>query len=77
MTRKFLSFKIRKAILERDNYKCIICGTTNRNSKLEIDHIIPIIRGGTNDFDNLCTLCIECNRGKSDDIIRIPIQKNK
>ncbi len=77
MARKLISFKIRKAILERDNYRCAICGNTNRHSKLEVDHIIPIVRGGTNDFDNLCILCEECNRGKCDDLIRIPIVKNK
>lgn len=77
MKRKLISFKVRKAILERDRYRCVICGDTNRNSKLEIDHIIPIVKGGTNDFDNLCTLCLKCNRGKNDDLLRIPIQKNK
>jgi hypothetical protein len=32
---------------------------------LEIDHIIPVVDGGTNDRANLVTACFDCNRGKS------------
>ena len=36
---------------------------------LEIDHIIPIAKGGQTVEDNLQTLCWKCNRAKSDKII--------
>lgn len=75
--RRNISFKVRKAILTRDNFKCNICGATNRQSMLEVDHIIPFVKGGTNDFDNLVTLCVSCNRGKNDDILRIKKLKTK
>ena len=39
------------------------------NVALEIDHIIPLSRGGTDELQNLQTLCYNCNREKSDLII--------
>ena len=77
MERKQISFKVKKAIFERDRYRCVCCGATNKDKQLEVDHIIPVSREGTNDFDNLATLCISCNRGKSDELIRINAIKNK
>lgn len=40
---------------------CWVCLSTER---LEVDHIIPISRGGTNDISNLTTLCRSCNSSK-------------
>lgn len=37
---------------------CIWCGSTER---LTLDHIIPIMDGGTNDQCNAQTLCYSCN----------------
>ena len=54
--------KIRAKIFSRDNYKCVLCGSTEN---LTIDHIISIYRGGTDDDDNLQTLCNRCNAGKA------------
>ena len=34
----------------------------------EIDHIVPIKHRGTNDLDNLCLSCFDCNRYKSSDV---------
>jgi hypothetical protein len=64
--RKTISKKIRILILERDGYKCRLCGKTGAETKLEVDHRIPVAKGGTDSLDNLWTLCIDCNRGKSD-----------
>ncbi len=51
----------RPRILERDGYGCVRCDSTDR---LEIDHILPLARGGGNEDDNLQTLCRPCNRRK-------------
>lgn len=59
---------LRFRILKRDGYRCQMCG---RNAKdhgaiLEVDHIVPRAKGGTDDPTNLWTLCFDCNRGKRD-----------
>lgn len=66
-------------VFERDNYTCRICGRnpTEDNVKLEVDHIIPFSQGGSNKIDNLQTLCFDCNRGKSDKILKNHINKVK
>lgn len=60
ITKKVLEF-----IFTRDKFTCKICGVKDSTrSILEIDHIIPVSRGGTDKIDNLQTLCIDCNREK-------------
>ena len=62
------------AILKRDNYTCGYCGATG--VELEIDHIKPVSKGGTNEQNNLITACKKCNRDKSDSEDWTPIKKN-
>jgi|SRR3982751_3452862 len=45
--------------------ECTICGSTE---KLEIDHIHPYSKGGTNDISNLQVLCKSCNIKKSNKV---------
>lgn len=52
----------KKFIFGRDGNRCRYCGTTN--SDFHIDHIVPVIMGGTNDPDNLCVACAPCNHSK-------------
>lgn len=52
-------------ILERDNFTCQYCGASAPEVKLEVDHIIPKVKGGEDISTNLITACIICNRGKS------------
>lgn len=64
-----VSNKLRYDILNRDGFKCVICGATrNDGAKLQIDHIIPVSKGGQTTPDNLRTLCERCNMGKSNKI---------
>lgn len=54
--------RLRKQIFARDNYICAYCG--KRGGSLELDHILPLSRGGTDDDSNLTTACVKCNRQK-------------
>ena len=64
-----ISPRIRFKVLNRDGYKCKYCGQNSDNTVLEIDHIIPRSKGGTDSIDNLITSCRMCNLGKSDELI--------
>jgi len=59
-----ISPKIRFEVFKRDNFTCRYCGRKTPQVVLEVDHIIPVSKGGTDDMDNLVTSCWECNRGK-------------
>lgn len=65
--RSLMNLKLRYAILQRDGFRCQICGRSQEDGvKLHVDHIIPVSKGGLTTPDNLRTLCDECNLGKSD-----------
>lgn len=65
----------RNLVLRRDRYRCVFCGEGGR---LEVDHIIPWSAGGSDEMDNLRTLCHQCNQDRSnfkvpaDDARRLP-----
>ena len=61
-----VSNRMRFSIYKRDYYRCRRCGRSERFVKLEIDHIIPISKGGKSTYDNLQTLCHSCNVRKGD-----------
>ncbi|WP_425274384.1 HNH endonuclease [Pseudomonas kitaguniensis] len=53
----------RESILIRDNYTCRVCGLTTKD--LEVDHIINVAQGGTDDDGNLQAICIPCHKAKT------------
>lgn len=70
--RALMTNKLRNEIKHRDNFTCQSCGiSTNDQSLLllEVDHIIPVSKGGLSTRDNLQTLCWKCNRTKSNKIL--------
>jgi uncharacterized protein YdaU (DUF1376 family) len=52
----------REFVLERDEYKCVYCG--NSGIRLQLDHVMPRSRGGSDDPDNLAACCMPCNTSK-------------
>lgn len=60
-------------VLDRDGWICQICGKptpkslrgTGHADAPEVDHIIPIARGGEHSYANTQCACRQCNRGKS------------
>lgn len=53
------------AVFTRDGGKCVYCGSTKN---LQIDHIIPFSKGGSDALENLQILCQKCNIEKSNKI---------
>ena len=67
--RNAMTNDLREAIKKRDNYTCCLCGNSifkEPNLLLEVDHIIPVSKGGRTEAGNLQTLCWRCNRAKHD-----------
>lgn len=50
----------KEAVMNRDSYTCQICGA--KHTKLEVHHIVYRSKGGTDDEDNLITLCETCHK---------------
>lgn len=69
--RALMTNKLRDSIKKRDNFTCCHCGNSihaEPNLLLEIDHIVPVSKGGYTVEKNLQTLCWKCNRAKSNKI---------
>ncbi len=60
-----MKLKIRFEVFKKDQFTCRYCGKRPGETVLEVDHIIPRSKGGTDAIENLVTSCFECNRGKS------------
>lgn len=59
--RKALGPGVARAVWDRDGWECRECGS---HCDLTVDHITPVVLGGTDDMDNLRTLCRSCNSRK-------------
>jgi 5-methylcytosine-specific restriction endonuclease McrA len=55
-------YEVREYLLEKFNRKCIYCGKTD--TRLEIEHLIPKSKGGSNRVSNLGIACQPCNQRK-------------
>jgi len=64
-TSGILTYKDIIYIYERDNYSCHYCSKKELSGlDLNIDHYIPISKGGTNELNNLVVSCHSCNSKK-------------
>lgn len=62
-----------RAVMQRDNYQCVYCGTAStaereaqRRPHLSVDHIVPFSRHGRQAIEDLATCCKLCNGEKAD-----------
>jgi HNH endonuclease len=56
--------RLRFEVFKRDRFTCAYCGRTAADVLLHVDHVIPVVAGGTDDLANLVTACVDCNLGK-------------
>lgn len=54
--------KMRLRVLARDKYLCVIC---KKSEAKEVDHIKEKAKGGTDDIENLQSLCVQCHKDKT------------
>ncbi|MGI2903013.1 HNH endonuclease [Tolypothrix sp. VBCCA 56010] len=68
MTRPYISVEIDRRVRTAAQNRCGYCLSPQRlvMARLEIEHIIPISKGGSNDESNLWLACPLCNGYKSD-----------
>ena len=55
-----------RALCAKYDHRCLCCG---EQKTLTVDHIIPIVKGGSSNIENLQPLCGVCNSAKHDKII--------
>jgi 5-methylcytosine-specific restriction endonuclease McrA len=51
------------ALLDKYGRRCLCCGSTEN---LEPDHVVPVVKGGSNWITNIQPLCRSCNASKKD-----------
>lgn len=59
---ELVGYEVREYLLEKFNRTCVYCG--QRDIPLQIEHIIPKSKGGSNRISNLALACCECNKAK-------------
>lgn len=72
--RALMTARLRGSIKARDNHTCRYCSVSivaEPHLLLEVDHVIPVSKGGLSTPDNLQTLCWRCNRTKSNKVLPI------
>ncbi len=60
----YIKGRIRTQVFKRAKSRCEACGISSEKRYLDIDHIIPRSKGGSDDINNLQALCFVCNRNK-------------
>ena len=56
-------------ILNKYGFACVYCGRKPPEVVLQLEHIHPRSKGGTDNQENLAPACFECNIGKNNKII--------
>ena len=77
--RALMTTRLRDFIKARDNHACRYCSVSlaaEPHLLLEVDHIVPVSKGGMSTPENLQTLCWRCNRTKSNQVGAAPVRHN-
>lgn len=65
-----------KSIKKKKNWRCPYCYTADDLNKSVADHIHPINKGGLTTPQNIILVCIDCNKKKSNFLLRVFCKKN-
>lgn len=57
------------AVCVKQRHRCALCG--KKPVKLTVDHIVPVVRGGTSWISNIQALCHSCNARKNDSYLGV------
>ena len=57
---------LKQSLMKRQGNTCVYCGHRRIARSMDIDHMVPVVRGGSNDMDNLQVICSPCNQRKGD-----------
>lgn len=60
-----VSHEWRSIVIKRDGVNCYLCRKTLQLFYIEMDHAVPLSRGGRHHMDNLRVICSRCNTRKS------------
>ncbi len=62
----YISGTIRYEIFKRAGFHCELCGISDHEKRLDLDHILPRNKGGSDELSNFQALCYSCNSMKRD-----------
>jgi len=65
---------IQRFVYQRDAHQCVACGSKHN---LNIDHIVPLARGGQSVVGNLRLLCFNCNQRAAMKVLGIEFMESK
>ena len=70
MRRKPMKEALRRSVYEKYHGRCAYCGSPITYQEMQVDHIVALANGGTNDLSNLNPSCPLCNTFKGDSSIK-------
>jgi 5-methylcytosine-specific restriction endonuclease McrA len=60
-----LTAAVRRQVTAREGYRCAYCRSPQRvGIPMVVDHILPLVAGGSSRLENLCLACYRCNEFK-------------
>jgi len=62
----YVSEELKEQVLRTANYSCYYCGTFLTKINYQVDHALPISKGGSSEVSNLRASCETCNKKKGD-----------
>lgn len=76
MTARYIPSRVRKEVVDRARHRCQYCLVLEAviGPLLEIDHVVPRSKGGTDDKSNLVAACPHCNSRKSNRVTAMDVE---